>query len=183
MRAIRSGLIGGTLLLVAMFALSVSAGGWAVATLDAMPTFVAGQETTVGFTLRQHGNTLIGNMNPSEIVFRNVASGQRLAFPAPDAGPQGHYAARVTLPEPGAWAWTINSFGQHPMPTLNVVPSGASPVAAGMNSTPVARWATYPAIAVLAILAVGGLILGLRWRISPIRSIHRTELREPQPVI
>ena len=140
MRTLRHTVIGATLLLVAVLSVSISAGGWAVVTLDSLPTFVAGQETTVGFTLRQHGNTLLAGMHPSEITFHNVESCQRRAFPAPDDGPQGHYAARVTLPRAGAWEWSINNFGEHPMPSLTVTPV-ATPAAsaASMSSTSSSR--------------------------------------------
>lgn len=166
MRTLKRLVIGTTLLLVAMLSVSVSAGGWAVATLDAVPTFVTGQETTVGFTLRQHGNTLIGGIRPSQITFRNVESGQRLTFPAPDDGPRGHYAARVTLPRAGTWEWSISAFGEHPMPSVTVAAAPTAPAAPTAGSAIPLRIA-YPGLAVLAALVVLGLMLGWRWRGQP----------------
>lgn len=174
MRTLRHTVIGATLLLVAVLSVSISAGGWAVVTLDSLPTFVAGQETTVGFTLRQHGNTLLAGMHPSEITFHNVESGQRLAFPAPDDGPQGHYAARVTLPRAGAWEWSINNFGEHPMPSLTVTPV-ATPAASAASTagSAIPLRLAYPGMAMLAAIAIVGLALGLRWRSQPSPSRHR----------
>ncbi|MGI8855257.1 MAG: hypothetical protein ACR2JW_05875 [Thermomicrobiales bacterium] len=171
MRTLKCIVVGVTVLLVAALSASVSAGGWAVATLDAMPTFVAEHETTVGFTLRQHGNTLLPGIRPSEIIFRNAQSGQLLTFPAPDDGPQGHYAARITLPEAGTWEWTINAFGDHPMPAVTAT-SGVAPLASAAPT----RWAAvplrlaYPGMAILAILAGVSFALGWRWRDQQRRS-------------
>ena len=44
-------------LVVAVSASSASAGGWAVASLDALPNASAGQSVDVGFTVLQHGQT------------------------------------------------------------------------------------------------------------------------------
>ncbi len=175
-------IFGVTLLLVAALSAPVSAGGWAVATLDAMPTFIAGQETTVGFTLRQHGNTLLPGIRPSEMIFHNARSGQRLTFAAPDDGPHGHYAARVTLPEAGAWEWTINAFGDHPMPAVTAV-DGVAPLASATpnRQAPVPPRLAYPGMAILAILAVVGFALGWRWRDHPRRpSRHRPAVFSPR---
>ncbi len=170
MRIITRIVIGATLLLVAALACSVSAGGWAVATLDTMPKFVAGQETTVGFTLRQHGNTLLAGIRPSQITFHNVESGQRLTFPAPDEGSQGHYAARVSLPQAGTWEWSISAFGDHPMPPVTAtVTASALPVA--LTAPPDDRAVPLPLAALgmglLAALAIFSFVLGWRWRGQP----------------
>jgi hypothetical protein len=175
MRSLRVVALGAALLCAAMIPLAVSAGGWAVVTLDAMPTVVAGQETTIGFTLRQHGNTLLAGME-SEIVFQNRDTGERRTFPAPDAGPQGHYAARVTLPA-GTWTWTVNAFGAHPMPPLTV--TDAAPASARPSDPAIAPSVAYPAMALLAAVALGGLVLGLRWR-RPAPGVAAR--RTPQPV-
>ncbi len=58
-----------SLLLAILLALVVTipafAGGWAVITLDELPSgAVAGQPLTVGFTVRQHGRTLMSGLAP-----------------------------------------------------------------------------------------------------------------------
>ncbi len=183
MRMLKYGMIGAMVLLGVAVVVPVSAGGWAVVTLDAMPTAIAGQEMTVGFTLRQHGNTLLPGMQ-SDIVFRNSESGQRLTFSAADDGPKGHYAARVILPQVGRWEWTINSFGDHPMPPLTVT-TGTAPVASVAPTTglTVPPRLAYPGMAILAALAVAGFALGWRWRGQPSLSSHHRPLTAPQRVV
>jgi len=178
MRTLKRLIISATLLVVAALSVSVSAGGWAVATLDTMPTFVTGQETTVGFTLRQHGNTLLGGVRPSQITFHNTESGQRLTFPAPDDGPHGHYAARFTLPQAGIWEWSISNFGEHPMPSLTV--TGATPAASAASTagSAIPRPLAYPGMVILTALAVLGFALGYRWRGQPSASLHSRGLSE-----
>jgi hypothetical protein len=180
MRCVRCALLGAALLCSAIVSFTASAGGWAVVTLDAMPTMVAGQETTIGFTLRQHGNTLLAGIEPSEIIFRNRETGERRTFPAPDAGPQGHYAAKVALPRAGTWEWTINAFGEHPMPPLTV--TNTTLALAYSSASPIARPIAYPAVAVLAVIAVCGLVLGFRWRRAPAGN-PLVGRREPQLVV
>lgn len=183
MRMVKGGMIGVMALLVVLLVAPVSAGGWAVVTLDAMPSAIAGQEMTVGFTLRQHGNTLLPGMQ-SDIVFRNGESGQRLTFSAPDDGPKGHYAAHVILPQVGRWEWTINNFGDHPMPPLTVT-TGTVLTASTTPTTELAipPWLAYPGMAILAALAVVGFALGWRWRAqSSPSSLHRP-LTAPQRVV
>jgi hypothetical protein len=181
MQTLKHLVIGATLLLVALLSISVSAGGWAVATLDAMPTVIAGQETIVGFTLRQHGNTLLPGIRPSEIVFRNIQSGQRLTFLAPDDGARGHYAAHITLPQAGRWEWTINNFGDHPMPPLTVI-SGAAPIAsvAPTRGAAAPPWLAYPGMGILAALALVSFVLGWRWRDPVPPSPHHRQWRNQQ---
>jgi len=183
MRMLMGGMIGALALLAVAVAVPVSAGGWAVVTLDAMPTAIVGQEMTVGFTLRQHGNTLLPGMQ-SDIVFRNVESGKRLTVSAADDGPKGHYAARVTLPQAGTWEWTISSFGDHPMPPLTVT-TGAAPMASAVPRTGLTAPArlAYPGMAILAALAVAGFALGWRWRGQPLPASHHREWAAPQRVI
>jgi hypothetical protein len=181
MRTLKYLVIGATVLLIASLSVSVSAGGWAVATLDAMPTVIAGHETTVGFTLRQHGNTLLPGIRPSDIVFRNIQSGQHLTFPAPDDGPQGHYAAHITLPQAGRWEWTITNFGDHPMPPLTVI-GGVAPIASAAPTGGVAvpRWLAYPGMGLLATLAMVSFMLGWRWRDPVLPSPHHRQWRNQQ---
>lgn len=140
----------------------VGAGGWAVVTMDALPvTLTAGQEHTIGFTVRQHGQTPVSRFTPSTITFRSA--GGRFIVQAPDAGPQGHYVAQVTFPSEGTWQWDVNTFGgDHPMPPLTVVAAGGSATAAPERPA----W-LFVAIPVLAACAVASLLLGGRGRRMP----------------
>lgn len=145
--------------LVFWLAVPVQAGGWAVVTMDSLPaTFTAGQEYTLGFALRQHGVTLLGGQR-GMIAFTHAESGRTVAVQATDAGPEGHYAARVALPTEGTWRWTVQSFGEHPMPPLTVVaPTPATP------ATPERPAWLLVAIPAFAAVAVFGLIGGTRGR-------------------
>src|SRR5690349_4740642 len=92
--------IGLALLLVLTFIPSVFAGGWAVITLDELPMdVVAGEPLTIGFTVRQHGITLMDGLYPT--VTAMPAKGDSLLVNAePDDRP-GHYTATLTFPQEG----------------------------------------------------------------------------------
>lgn len=180
MRIVKCAIAGAMLLLIAVLSVPTAAGGWATATLDRLPTFVAGQETAVGFVLRQHGNTPISGISPSDVIFSN-ARGERLTFPARDEGARGHYLARVTLPTTGAWEWKISSFGEHPMPPITVTATPVAPRDDTASLLP--RWLTAAAIMALALIALGGLILGFRWRGQSSRPASAHATREPQPAV
>lgn len=98
-------------------------GGWAVLTLDEWPTqVVANQPITIGFTLRQHGQTLLSGLGGS-VVFEGYGKvGARpLQFRVNATRAEGHYTATITLPTAGVWQWRIEIFGEHPMPALTVL--------------------------------------------------------------
>lgn len=155
-----------TLVLAAMLAVwgavPVRAGGWAVVTMDSLPaTFTAGQEYTLGFALRQHGVTLLSGMQ-SSITFTHAESGHTVTAQATDAGALGRYTARVTLPTEGTWRWTVQSFGEHPMPPLTVV--APAPAASATSERPAWLLVAIPALATLAVV---GLLGGVRGRRTP----------------
>lgn len=94
------------------------AGGWAVLTLDTLPdSLVANKPATIGFTLRQHGQRLLGGQD-GKVIFSNGR--QRVEFEVYDAGAAGHYTATVTLPKAGPWQWRIDIFGEHVLPPMVV---------------------------------------------------------------
>jgi hypothetical protein len=106
-----------------LLAISVaSAGGWSIVRLDALvPDVIAGEGTSVGFTVLRHGETPISGLQPF-ITALNAESGERLSFDAMPQGAAGHYVAQITFPSQGKWEWSVNAFeGEHPMPALNVV--------------------------------------------------------------
>jgi cytochrome c2 len=112
---------------VALLAVCTSvavAGGWAVITLDNFPTQVtAGQELSIGFTVRQHGQTLRSDLKPI-VRFEQAATKDSLQVTAQREGAEGHYVAVATLPAAGEWNWQVDieQFGMltQPMPALTV---------------------------------------------------------------
>ena len=112
--------IGLALLLVLTFIPSVFAGGWAVITLDELPIdVVAGEPLAIGFTVRQHGITLMDGLYPT--VTATPPKGDSLMVNAEPDDTPGHYTATLTFPQEGSWEWSIQAFTMHqPMPTLHV---------------------------------------------------------------
>jgi hypothetical protein len=110
------------------------AGGWAVVTLDSLPSSVrAGQSVSLGFSVRQHGQELVNtdwNGQPLKPVLRarkqassrgrgglvlvaaqtaqRQGDQQTLRVEARQAGPTGHFVAEVVFPSAGTWEWEIS---------------------------------------------------------------------------
>jgi mono/diheme cytochrome c family protein len=102
-------------------------GGWAVVTLDELPTqVVANKPTKIGFMVRGHGHTPLAGVQTSVVFFRE--GGARLLFDAKPQGATGHYVAEIELPEAGEWRWHIMTWMEHVMPDLTVLAS--APVSA-----------------------------------------------------
>src|SRR5512139_227723 len=106
-----------------LWTMPVLAGGWVVITLDELPSgAVAGEPLTVGFTVRQHGRTLMTGLAPKVIAIQGE---EKLTFLAEEDKSPGHYTATMTLPKEGDWRWSIEAFTMYqPMPVLTVVASG-----------------------------------------------------------
>jgi len=108
-----------------VLAAPIFAGGWAVVTLDTLPSHaVAGEPLTVSFVVRQHGNQPMDELKP-KITLRKVDEPKWITV---DAAPQektGHYSATLTFPSAGVWRWEIDAFGAWPqaMPELTVLGS------------------------------------------------------------
>lgn len=118
------------LLLLSTF--RVQAGGWTVVTIDELPQhWQAGQTTTLGFTVRQHGVTPV-NLAPVRLQARAVAGGETLSFTATQQGETGHYQVDIALPTAGEWQWEIQPGGFPPvaLAPLRVVPVAATEVPA-----------------------------------------------------
>lgn len=121
------GLVGVAVSLLA--ATTISAGGWAVVTVETLPEYVRAKEPfTFSYTVRQHGLRLLDGLRG-----RVEASAGRLSINA-DARPgprEGQYVATLTIPEPGRWSVTIQSgFGGHgtlALLPLNVIDGKGSP--------------------------------------------------------
>jgi cytochrome c2 len=124
-------------LLLAM-ALTAEAGGWAVITLDELPTQItAGKALSIGFTVRQHGQTLRSDLEP--IVRFKRADARRdgaesFQATAQRQGAEGHYIAQINFPSAGQWNWQVDieQFGMitQPMPALTVQSTQAGPAPA-----------------------------------------------------
>jgi len=131
----------------------VLAGGWAVITLDQLPTNVVTDEPLdIGFTVLQHGKTPLNDLNPT-VTARLTKSESFVVYAKPDGKP-GHYTATLTFPNEGNWEWSIQAFSMdQPMPVLQV--------AAGSNSTtvPLAE-STTRSISLLWMIRVVALVLG-----------------------
>lgn len=147
------------LLVGTLVALPVMAGGWAVVTLDALPTDVVAETPfTVEFAVRQHGQHLIGELTP-QITAVHLETGESVTVEA-EAGKQtGYYSAAITLPNSGQWRWHINAFGaDQPMPDMTVQPAAIAPA----KTTDPGDW-QMPALAAAGWAAAAGFIL-FGWR-------------------
>ncbi|MBL8056100.1 MAG: hypothetical protein JNK29_05345, partial [Anaerolineales bacterium] len=132
----------GLLSLVALGALlwgagRAAAGGWAIATLEALPQdLVAGQPASFRFAVRQHGITLVDWVAPT-LRFEHTVSGQVVNAVAQPAGTVGYFEAEVILPEAGVWEWTVDPFGGsliQPMPPLSVAEAGPAAAASRLEA-------------------------------------------------
>ena len=108
---------------------SALAGGWAVATLDALPSggFQAGQTYQLGYTIRQHGQTPFAGAKTA-IRIRSSADGADHTFSAVPEGPVGHYVAEVRFPAAGEWSWEViqGPFEPQQLGTISVGPAPAA---------------------------------------------------------
>lgn len=122
-----------TAALVVLVSAPASAGGWAVSTLDQAPSqLVADQDTQVGFTIRQHGQTPV-NPDSGTIGIRMVeqGSGRLVEFPAIQQGPTGHFVATVRVPAAGTWSWQVLQgwFEPQDLGTISVVTTAGAAAA------------------------------------------------------
>jgi hypothetical protein len=150
-------------LLVAGLGADASAGGWAVASLDAAPDVAAGEPTEVGFTILQHGESpvnLTGDVG-IEIV---LPDGTTEFFPAVNDA-LGHYVATVTIPDEGSYAWNVHMdwFGVQHIGRIDVAASdvgGSS--GSGLQR---ARWGMLAGAVALGLVAVVDFTAGRRRRL------------------
>lgn len=113
-------------------------GGWATITVDSLPEYaVAGAPVEISYTVRQHGQQLLGKLSGS-IAAR---SGEEVADATSAEKGNGKYVATVTVPNPGQWTVEINSgflTSRVNLLPITVVPKG-SPAPAPMSSANVGR--------------------------------------------
>ena len=149
----------------------VFAGGWAVITLDELPSqAVAGEPLTVGFTVRQHGITRMTGLSPK--VTAILPGDEKLVFSAEADGEPGHYAATLVLPKAGEWQWAIEAFTMYqPMPALMVTadktavvsPPGKEAALASLLSSPI-----LPISVAMITLGLLAAVIGFRRRSRPL---------------
>jgi hypothetical protein len=150
------------------------AGGFAIANLDSTPQPRAGEGTTLGFTLLQHGVTPV-TTGDVDVLASNSATGETIAAKARAEGKPGHYVATLTFPSAGTWSWEITSdwlMVNSKFPPLTVLPAVSAPAPAAAEPAPASSGLPAQAIAAaaaLAALAVGAGYLFLRRRPSIVR--------------
>lgn len=152
------------LLLALAAVIPVFAGGWAVITLDALPTnVVAGEPFTVGFTVRQHGRTPMTGLEPT--ITASLHKEDEFVVHAESDGKPGHYTATLTFPKEGDWRWSVQAFSMDQlMPTLNVSALVAgSNNEAGLRTEPVQSLSTLWIVRALALgIGVLGFMIALQ---------------------
>jgi hypothetical protein len=150
----------GATLLISTAAL---AGGVAIANLDSTPQPRAGEATTLGFTVLQHGVTPVTDGDVG-VSARNDTTGESLTTKARPEGKPGHYLATLTFPSAGSWTWEItleNLLMQSKFPPLTVLPAVGVPAPAAPAATqPAPAPSGVPTQAIAAIAVLGALIAG-----------------------
>ena len=152
--------LGFALLLSLVVALPASAGGWAVISLDELPTdVVAGEPHTVGFTVLQHGMTPMNDLAPTVTIA--LQNEEKLVFRAEADDKPGHYTATLTFPKEGDWEWSIQAFSMdQPMPALTVSAAkvvSANPPVTQVESKPVSA----SPLLVARVVAFGVVLIGM----------------------
>lgn len=101
-------------------------GGWAVITVDSLPSHLtAGAPTTLGFIVRQHGRLPLTDLHPK--VFLTSGNTELTVYATP--GRQaGEYVSTITPSAPGDWTIRIVSGfmnAENTLLPLRAVPAGA----------------------------------------------------------
>ena len=161
------------ILLVSVFTLAfvipVFAGGWAVISLDELPTgVVAGNPHTIGFTVLQHGKTPMSGLYP--IITARLSNDEVLTFSAEPEGKPGHYTAALTFPKDGDWEWSIQAFTMDlKMPALSVAAAGT----ASLNQPVVKSGSQFASVSPLLIVRLLAFAIGLVGLVVVFRSKSR----------
>lgn len=144
---------------------AVAAGGWAVSTLDELPTPTAGEPTLVGFTILQHGVTPV-DLAEGVGVEITLADESTKYFPAAGDGTPGHYVALVEFPAAERYSWSIHQgwFAEHELGQIYV----SAPPSADRNagSLPPVRYALLGGALVFGLVALTDVFLARRRRIA-----------------
>jgi len=149
------------LFLASLAATPAAAGGWAVVTLDELPTdVVAGLPVEIGFMVLQHGRTPTEGLSPV-IIARHLDTSEAVRVEAVSSGDPGHYAATLTLPTPGEWSWKIDAFSTVSMPSLQV--TGSDQPAGVSSSSLLSVWVSVLMIAMATLVLVISIMRRVRW--------------------
>lgn len=173
-------------LLAAGFALAGAAyaGGWATIGITQMPQeIVAGRPFTIEFMVWQHGNKAVHDLywdNNERIpitpvvLFAAAGAGQKLVFEAAPGKEPGLFAAEITLPAAGDYAWAIAPEPLQGVTELDPLTVAAAGAAASVQAAPAAAGGVLAGTAVPALaagmflaLAAAGLVLRRRPTIYP----------------
>lgn len=115
---------GAVLFVLLALATPVGAGGWAVTTLDDVPSAQPGVPVEVGFTIRQHGVSLV---DIEDVAIEVIGpEGTSEVFPAHSTELQGHYVATVTFPDAGEYEWVVHQ-GWFSTQDLGTIVVGSAP--------------------------------------------------------
>ena len=120
------------IVLIAMLILVIpaQAGGWAVFTLEELPSqVVAGEPLTIEFAVRQHGVHLTSSFGTPAVYAKHAETGERLTFEVQRTAQEGYFTAELLFPQDGTWTWSIgwaqDSGYAQTMPPLRVQTSGS----------------------------------------------------------
>jgi hypothetical protein len=132
------------------------AGGWAVTTLDDVPSSInAGETYAIGYTIRQHGQSPL-TTSQSGIEVRDAKGALVERFVGISDGTPGHYVAQVRFPAAGEWQWTVDQTPFQPQPLGSVMVQAAAATPAQPIEAPVTApdpvWSLLPTAALLATM-------------------------------
>ncbi len=157
-----------TLAAVGLVALSgpALAGGFAVTTLDQLPTTLRANESfPLGYTIRQHGVTPLPNV-ATRIVAQHPATGESIGFVGRPAGEPGHYVAEVRFPAEGVWLWQVEQgpFAPQQLGSVSVV-GAPGDARADDRATLAGRLLAVPAVRSMLPLATVVALVLFAWRL------------------
>ena len=140
------------ILLALAWAVPAYAGGWAVVTVDELPAQItAGQPFTIGFVVRQHGQTLRADLTPI-LRFDRIGARETFTALARPQGQAGHYAAAIMFPAAGEWNWQIDieqaGMLTQPMPAL-AVDAPAAPIVSSQVVNARANWLPFYVVSMI----------------------------------
>ena len=155
-------------LLALLIPFKALAGGWAVITLDELPSgLVAGQPVTVGFTVLQHGRTPLADLSPT-VSIEGQETGASIVVAARPEGAAGHYTAELLFPVAGTWAWSIQAFSMdQPMPPLAV----SAGLVERPSENPRSPSSLPLVLGIVGLACLGGALLLLLVRTRPRRAL------------
>jgi hypothetical protein len=145
---------------------SVSAGGWAVTSLDTFAMPEPGEPVDITFTILQHGIQPVDVAGAAIVIDDGDGAPER--FAAKSTGVDGRYISTVTFPESGRYDWSVDQgwFGPQSLGVIDVGDPAGLPSSA--PRWPLAVRLLLPAVAgALAVLAVLELIRPARRRPVP----------------